>query len=294
MLCCTEKQNIQCLDLIMKIQLRKREKKILDYVFYPWKYRISEGEKIKKITAFLKPSSKVGLDLGCGSGWLTAALAKKGFKMTAVDISDAALDSARFLFKKEKLKIPLLKASALKLPLPDKSFDFINLCEVLEHIPHPEKAIEEIRRCLKDEGKLCLSVPNSWTFGLVYDRFLLRIFTDSSERGGGTNPTFGLGKETIEVMKKIGFSSSIDGFGHINQFSVFSIKKLLQKSSFKIVEVESLEFLTPYFLTFFSGLLKIDKGKLKSLQKIDQKLTRLVPNFLGANWLILAKKCHRK
>lgn len=273
----------------MRKKLTKKEKEILDFSFYPYRYRLSEELKRKEILAFLR-GEKRGADLGCGSGWLSVCLAKEGLKVIPIDISDASLKSAQFLFEKEKLKLKPLKGSILDLPFPKNSFDFVVLCEVLEHVPRPGKALKEINRCLKKGGKFCLSIPNSWTFGLIYDRFLLRLFTTSSKQGGGTNAIFGGGRNWAKALKKIGITSSMEGYGHINQFSPFSIKKLLGSSGFKIVKFRSLEFFSPYLLTFFSGLLRIDRRKLRIFEEIDQKLVKILPLFLASNWLILCQK----
>jgi len=46
------------------------------------------------------------------------------------------------------------------IPLPDNSFDTVFSAEVLEHVPDPEKALREIYRVLKPQGKLVMSIPH--------------------------------------------------------------------------------------------------------------------------------------
>jgi SAM-dependent methyltransferase len=48
------------------------------------------------------------------------------------------------------------------LPFPDRSFDYAFCIEVLEHVPTPFEALGEIRRVLKPDGVLVLSVPNPY------------------------------------------------------------------------------------------------------------------------------------
>lgn len=48
------------------------------------------------------------------------------------------------------------------LPFPDASFDHVFCIEVMEHVPNPFAALTEIRRVLRDEGVLTLSVPNPY------------------------------------------------------------------------------------------------------------------------------------
>src|SRR5881409_939155 len=64
-----------------------------------------------------------GLDIGCGEGHNTRLLAKRGAKMTAVDISERFLAHALQAERDEPLGIDYRLASAVALPFPDSSFD---------------------------------------------------------------------------------------------------------------------------------------------------------------------------
>lgn len=272
----------------MKIDLTGQEKEALDFAFYSHLFRLSDDIKRREVLTFLQ-GSKNGADLGCGTGWFTACLAKSRFKVTAIDLSEKSLKTSNFLFKKENLKIPLLKSSVTKLPFPTSSLDFAILFEVLEHIPQPELALLEINRCIKNNGKLCLSIPNGWTFGLIYDRVLLRLFLKPYEKGND-NSVFSYSNTVFSAFKKIGITGDYEGYGHINQFSIFSIKRLISSAGFKILKIRNLEFLTPYYLTLMHGLLKQDRRCAGFFEKLDQKFVRYIPHFLAANWLFLCQK----
>jgi SAM-dependent methyltransferase len=67
---------------------------------------------------------------------------------------------------------PDIVCSALDLKVPDHSFDTVVSTEVLEHVPDPLRALREMRRALKPEGHLVLSVPMWWPRHEVpYDYF---------------------------------------------------------------------------------------------------------------------------
>lgn len=57
---------------------------------------------------------------------------------------------------------PDVVANVEALPFPDQHFDSILCTEVLEHLPEPEQALAQIKRALKDNGYLYLSVPQCW------------------------------------------------------------------------------------------------------------------------------------
>lgn len=87
--------------------------------------------------------NKKVLEVGAGSGLLQDAVAD----YTALDISPTA---RRFFHK------PYIEASATNMPFPDGAFDALWSVWVLEHIPNPEKALQEMRRVVKPGGYLFL------------------------------------------------------------------------------------------------------------------------------------------
>jgi len=49
-----------------------------------------------------------------------------------------------------------------RLPIKDKSYDFIVCSEVLEHVIYPRRVLKEFRRILKDDGKIIITLPNEY------------------------------------------------------------------------------------------------------------------------------------
>ncbi len=72
------------------------------------------------------PASVEGLDvveLGCGTAYLSAWLARRGARPVGVDVTPAQLETARAMQQRFGLEFPLVEASAEAVPLPDASFD---------------------------------------------------------------------------------------------------------------------------------------------------------------------------
>ena len=63
------------------------------------------------------------VELGCGTAYWSAWLARMGARPVGVDVTDAQLANARRLMARYGPEFPLLKASAEAVPLPDESFD---------------------------------------------------------------------------------------------------------------------------------------------------------------------------
>lgn len=95
------------------------------------------------------------LDVGTGSGRYALAMALHGAKVTACDISEQGLAIARR--RTEGLaSIEFVFGSALDLPFPDRSFDFVCCAGVLHHTSSIERGLDEITRVLRPEGKCFL------------------------------------------------------------------------------------------------------------------------------------------
>jgi len=121
--------------------------------------RLLEIMRLKKMIRVGKIKKKdTILDLGCGEGFLISFLPEKN-KIIGVDISKVALKRAKnFLAGKKNFELKYGDAQNLKIP--NETFDKIFCSEMLEHLPNPKKAIEEIRRVLKKNGLAIISVPD--------------------------------------------------------------------------------------------------------------------------------------
>ena len=63
------------------------------------------------------------IELGCGTAYFSAWLAKRGARPVGVDVTPAQLDTARRLQTETGIEFPLIEANAEDVPLPDASFD---------------------------------------------------------------------------------------------------------------------------------------------------------------------------
>ncbi len=90
------------------------------------------------------------LDVGCGAGFLTHALANAGHRVFGIDLSANSLKIAKE--NDVSGRVDYRKASAYSLPFPDMSFDTVCAMDVLEHVENPRRLIREAARVLKPEG----------------------------------------------------------------------------------------------------------------------------------------------
>ncbi|MFI5337125.1 MAG: class I SAM-dependent methyltransferase [Opitutales bacterium] len=99
-----------------------------------------------------------GLDLGCGEGHNTRQVAKRGAKMTAIDIAEVFIRHAQAEEVRAPLGITYQAASAVALPFAGGSFDFATAFMSLMDIPEVEKVLDEAFRVLRPGGFLQFSI----------------------------------------------------------------------------------------------------------------------------------------
>jgi SAM-dependent methyltransferase len=113
----------------------------------------------------LLPADMAGMaaiELGCGTGYGAAWMARRGARVTGVDIAVEQLATARRLGRQHGLDVTWLEASAESVPCPDASFDF-TLSEYGAAIwCDPHRWIPEARRLLRPGGRLVFLGHSPW------------------------------------------------------------------------------------------------------------------------------------
>ena len=111
-------------------------------------------EMIDRIKLLLTPNTEV-LEVATGTGMITLGLAGKGCHIEAVDFSPKMVDSAQKKARKlGTAGVRFTVQNALDLKFPSNCFDIVIIANTLHIMPEPEKALREISRVLKPDGKL--------------------------------------------------------------------------------------------------------------------------------------------
>jgi ubiquinone/menaquinone biosynthesis C-methylase UbiE len=101
---------------------------------------------------FERFAGKKVLDIGCGPGWLAVQYAKAGADVTAVDLTERAVELTRAYLQQYGLSATVHVGNAESLPFESSAFDFVASSGVLHHTPDTQKAFREAFRVLKPNG----------------------------------------------------------------------------------------------------------------------------------------------
>ena len=166
------------------------------------------------------------LDVGCGGGQLLAEMAARtNARLVGVD----AVDTPPAVGEYRRGDI------TTGLPAADDEFDVVVLGEVIEHVPHPDLLLREVRRVLSPGGALVLSTPNvvCWANRVLVPLGVQPLFTETSS-------DLALGRR----LRVLGQGNEVQG--HLKVFSARALSEILEREGFTVTSRRGLPFAFPF------------------------------------------------
>ncbi|GAA5445135.1 ubiquinone biosynthesis O-methyltransferase [Microbulbifer sp. NBRC 101763] len=129
------------------------------------------------------------LDVGCGGGILTEAMAQRGADVTGIDMGEAPLNVAKLHALESGVNVNYRRVAVEDLAeeIP-ASFDVVTCLEMLEHVPDPSSVIRACAKLVKPGGHLFFSTinrtPKGWLFAVVGAEYILRLLPKGTHEYG--------------------------------------------------------------------------------------------------------------
>lgn len=150
------------------------------------------------------------LDVGCGTGFFALLLAQDGWKVTAIDSSEAMLDEGKKAAEELGLsdRIMFLMKDAHSTNFPEHSFDAVVSRNASWLFTDPEKAYREWKRILKVDGMM-LNIDANWMKPLWNAETFQEFKKDEAEliKRYGDFKDYYHDKEMMNALKKFPLSS---------------------------------------------------------------------------------------
>jgi 2-polyprenyl-6-hydroxyphenyl methylase/3-demethylubiquinone-9 3-methyltransferase len=132
------------------------------------------------IDARARLAGKRVLDVGCGGGILSEAMAALGAQVTGIDLSDKALKVAQLHLLESSREVIYRKVPVEELAAEQPgAYDVVTCMEVLEHVPDPASQVAACARLLKPGGHAFFATinrnPKSFLFAIVGAEYVLRL-----------------------------------------------------------------------------------------------------------------------
>ena len=112
--------------------------------------------RIHDILSYAKPPPGTALDVGCGKGEVSLALASHGFQCAGIDMKKKVIDH----LKEHHPEVSWRCAMTDELQEEGQIFDIITMYHVLEHISNPVECLTKITKLLRPGGLTVIEVPN--------------------------------------------------------------------------------------------------------------------------------------
>ena len=119
----------------------------------------------------LAPGSRV-LEIGCGAGFMSIALAQRGLHVQAIDSTEAMLEQARRNAEASGVTLSLEIGNATSLASSDDSFDLVVAMGVIPWLEQPALAIQEMARVTRPGGHIVFSADNRIRLNALLDPLL--------------------------------------------------------------------------------------------------------------------------
>lgn len=226
-----------------------------------------------QLSLYPKANPKI-LDIGCGSGLLLSLpLAEEGYNITGIDLDQTSIDFINRINKFPNAKFFKKRLEECELD----AFDIIIASEMLEHLESPKELLGEIKKRINPDSMLIVTVPNGYGC-FEFEKAIVSIFWKIPFTKKILHKI-----KTWEQRKKLSIPITLNAEDkHLQHFTLFSIKKILNEAGFEIVKQKNTSLLG-------GPISERIWGRCNFFLSISEKLGDIFPAFLANGWYFILK-----
>ncbi|MES2127110.1 MAG: bifunctional 2-polyprenyl-6-hydroxyphenol methylase/3-demethylubiquinol 3-O-methyltransferase UbiG [Pseudomonadota bacterium] len=136
--------------------------------------------RLEWINARAPLAGKEVIDIGCGGGILSESMARKGARVTGIDLSEKALKVADLHSLESGVQVRYQCIAAEDMAAAEAGkYDVVTCMEMLEHVPDPAAIVQAAATLVKPGGKIFFSTlnrnPKAYLFAIVGAEYVLRM-----------------------------------------------------------------------------------------------------------------------
>ena len=183
------------------------------------------------------------LDVGCGEGYYTVALARVAHRTTAADVSSSVLRLMGRLSDCDPDRVQRVVTDVERLPFAGGRFDKALCSHMLEHVLDDRAVVAEIHRVMKPGGVAVFAIPLKYTAQYCLLRAIEGVARAVLKPGKKPYPVSPAGELDVRL---VGVQA------HIRHYSAPVFRKMLEESGFRVTDVKGVWFHDPrnWFVRF--------------------------------------------
>ena len=252
-----------------------------DFINYSLYREAEDLKRIRFISSFINNIGNKNLrilDFGCGDGNISFQLAREGYRVTAIDVSEEAIQQARILHNHTNITYECKSIGDLSV---EEHFDIVVCSEVLEHTTNPLDVLRSLVSILFQNGFLVITIPNG--FGpreMFVTKPVQRMMRDRESYSY---------KAITTIKRALGFNglsvhSSAHNMEHIQFFRLSDICNYAAELNLSIIHIGASNFIEKVFP--FSLLAK----RCNAIQEWDCKIADSIPLSWASGFYFALKK----
>jgi 2-polyprenyl-3-methyl-5-hydroxy-6-metoxy-1,4-benzoquinol methylase len=218
------------------------------------------------------------LEVGCGSGNISRALASLGCEVLGVDIDPNSIMLAQANNPFSNLRFEVQDVCQLSV---SQRYDAVICSEIFEHLGDPLLLMQAVHDLLKPDRLMLATIPNGYGPEELVRRFLV-----TTELGGRIREILRRSILKHETTQTQNFDSP-----HVQYFSLGRFLGLVEQASFDVVQVCNWTafFMQTYYI-FLRLVVKRGSPLFRRLDAWDRALAERWPLRLGGGWFVAARR----